>query len=82
MIEAALHAAGDHHVRNGLVTVHYEPRDLKLEIRGDREIPDLDRTIAPLVQRLALYDGELRTEHGRHGFVLHARIPLEAAVPA
>jgi hypothetical protein len=50
VIEAALRAAGDHLVRNGLVTVQYEPRDLKLEIRGDREIPHLDRTIAPLAE--------------------------------
>ncbi len=82
VIEAALRAAADHHVRHVLVTVHYEPRHLELEIRGDRVIPDLDRTIAPLVERLALYDGGLRTEPDPHGFVLHARIPFEAAVPA
>ena len=45
-------------------------------------IPDLDRTFAPLVDRLALYDGELRTEPDPQASSLHARIPLEAAVPA
>jgi signal transduction histidine kinase len=82
VIETALRAAADRHVTNGLVTVQYESRDLELEIRGDRAIPDLDKTIASLVQRVALYDGELRTEQAPQGFVLHARIPLEAGVPA
>ena len=62
-----LRAAADRHVRHGLVTVHYEPRDIELEIRGDRAIPDLDTTVAPLVQRVALYDGELRTEQAHRG---------------
>jgi hypothetical protein len=82
VIEMALRTAAARDARTGLVTVHYTPRDIELEIRGDRAIPDLDRTVAPLVHRVALYDGELRTEQAPHGFVLRARIPLEAAVPA
>ncbi len=82
VIETGLRAAADHQVRNGLVTIHYKPRDLELEIRGDRAIPDLDRIIASLAQRVAIYDGELRTEPRDHGFALRTRIPLEAAVPA
>jgi signal transduction histidine kinase len=82
VVEAALRVAAEHHARNGLVTVRYEPRDLELEIRGDGPIPDLNRTIAPLVQRVALYDGELRTERNEGGFAVWARIPLEAPVPA
>ena len=82
VVEAGLRVAADRHVSHGLVTVHYEPRDLELEIRGDRAIPDLDTTIAPLAQRVALYDGELRTEPDNDGFVLFARIPLEAVVAA
>jgi signal transduction histidine kinase len=82
VIETGLRAAADHHVRNGLVTIHYRPRDLELEIRGDRPIPDLDRTIASLAQRVALYHGELRTEPPNQAFALHARIPLEAGAPA
>ena len=82
VVEAGLRAARDAHVRTGVVTVHYEPRNLELEIRGDRAIPDLDRVIAPLIQRVALYDGDLRTEPAEQAFTLCARIPLEAAVPA
>lgn len=82
VIETALRAAADHGVRHGLLTVHYQPADLELEIRGDRAVPDLDSIIAPLVQRLALYDGELRSEPAPQGFVLRARIPLEVGVPA
>lgn len=81
VIEAGLRAAADHHVQHGFVTVQYKPFDLDLEIGGDRAIPDLDRTIAALVQRVALYNGELRTEPTDQGFALHARIPLETAVP-
>jgi signal transduction histidine kinase len=82
VIETALRAAADRHVRNAAVTVCYDPRDLEVEIRGDHAIPDLAITVAPLVQRVALYDGELRTEQTARGFVLRARIPLEAGVPA
>jgi signal transduction histidine kinase len=82
VIEAGLQAAADHHVRNGLVTIHYKARELELEIRGDCAIPDLDKAIALLAQRVAIYNGELRTEPPEEGFALHARIPLEAAVPA
>ena len=80
--EAGLRVAADRHVSHGVVTVHYAPRELELEIRGDRAIPDLDTTIAAIAQRVALYNGELRTEPARQGFVLFARIPLEAAVTA
>lgn len=82
VIETALRAAADRDVRHGLVTVRYEPGDIELEIRGDGAISDLDRSVAPLVQRLALYDGELGTEQAPQSFVLRARIPLEAGVPA
>jgi signal transduction histidine kinase len=82
VVEMTLRAAADGSVRHSMVTVHYEPGGIELEIRGDRALPDLDRTFAPLVQRLALYDGELRTEQAPQGFTLRARIPLEAGVPA
>lgn len=81
VIETALRAAARHGVRHGLVSVNYEPRDIELEIQGDRRIPDLDTTVVSLMQRVALYDGELRTEQAPESFVLRARIPLEAGVP-
>ena len=77
VIEAALQAAAERHVRHSSVTVNYSSRDLELEIRGDRTIPDLDRTFAPLADRVGLYRGQLRTERQPAGFALHARLPLD-----
>jgi signal transduction histidine kinase len=82
VIEAALRAAADAHARHGLVTVRYEPRELALEVRADRRVADLGTTFAPLVERVALYHGELSTEPRIDGFALRARLPLEAGVPA
>jgi signal transduction histidine kinase len=78
VIEMGLQAAADGRVGRSLVTIRYEPRDLELEIRGDRVIPDLDRMLAPLVQRVALYQGELRTQPTTEGFAVRARLPLDA----
>jgi signal transduction histidine kinase len=78
VIEAALRAASERHVRHSSVTVHYRPRDLELEVRGDRAIPDLSDSFAPLVDRVGLYRGELRTEPQAVGFALRARLPLDA----
>jgi signal transduction histidine kinase len=82
VLEVALQAASDWRVGRSFVTIRYEPRDLELEVRGDRTIPDLDRRLAPLVQRVALYQGELRAQPSREGFALRARLPLEAGAPA
>jgi signal transduction histidine kinase len=82
VVETALRAAADGHARYSVVTVRYEPRDLELEIRCDRPFPDLDTTFAPLVERVALYNGELRAEPSPDGFVVQARLPFEAGVPA
>jgi signal transduction histidine kinase len=77
VIEAALQAAADRHVRHSSVTVSYGSRDLELEVRGDGTIPDLDGTFARLVDRVDLYRGELRTESQLAGFELRARLPLD-----
>jgi signal transduction histidine kinase len=77
VIEAALQAAAERHVRHSSVTVHYGLRDLELEVRGDGTIPDLDGTFAPLADRVGLYRGELRTERQAVGFALRARLPLD-----
>jgi signal transduction histidine kinase len=77
VIEAALRAAAERHVRNSSVTVSYGSRDLELEVCGDVTIPGLDGTVAPLVARVGLYRGELRTELQPVGFALRARLPLE-----
>ena len=77
VIETALKAAAERHVRHSSVTVNYGSRDLELEVRGDGTIPDLDGTFAPLVDRVGLYRGELRTEPQPAGFALRARLPLD-----
>jgi signal transduction histidine kinase len=82
VVEAGLCAAAAQHVANAGAKIRYGPHDLELEIRGDSPIADLDATVAPLAERVALYDGELRVESTGERFALHARIPLEAAVPA
>jgi signal transduction histidine kinase len=82
VVEMALQAASDWGVGRSFVTIRYEPRDLELEVRGDRTIPDLERRLAPLVQRVALYQGELRAHPSHEGFALRARLPLEAGAPA
>jgi signal transduction histidine kinase len=82
VLEVGLQAAADGRVGHSLVTIRYEPRDLKLEIRGDRVIPDLDLRLAPLVQRVALYQGELRTQPTTEGFAVRARLPLDASALA
>jgi hypothetical protein len=45
-------------------------------------IPDLDQMLSPLVQRVALYQGELRTEPTAEGFAMRARLPLDAGALA
>lgn len=82
VVEMGLQAASEWRVGHSFVTIRYEPRDLELEVRGDRIIPDLERRLAPLVQRVALYQGELRAHPSREGFALRARLPLEAGAPA
>jgi signal transduction histidine kinase len=77
VIEAALQAAAERHVRHSSVSVNYGSRDLELEVRGDGTIADLDGTFAPLVDRVDLYRGELRTEPQAAGFALRARLPLD-----
>jgi len=82
VVETGLQAAADGRVGRSLVTIRYEPRDLELEIRGDRVIPNLDRMLAPLAQRVALYQGELRTQPTAEGFAVRARLPLDAGALA
>jgi signal transduction histidine kinase len=82
VVEMALGAASEWRVGHSFVTIRYEPRALELEVRGDRTIPDLERRLAPLVQRVALYQGELRAHPSSEGFALRARLPLEVGAPA
>jgi signal transduction histidine kinase len=79
VIEAALHAAAAEHAHHSSITITYDPRELGLEIRGDRAIDNLDDTFAPLRHRVDLYRGELRAAAITGGFALRARLPLDLA---
>jgi signal transduction histidine kinase len=81
VVEAALASAARHHSRRAGVIVRYLPKQLELEIRGDTTMSDLDAELPGLTERVALYDGNLRALDGSDdGFVLHALLPLRAAV--
>jgi len=77
VIEVAMQAAAAQRAHQSSVTVNYGSRALELEVSGDRTIHDLERTFAPLAQRVDLYRGELRMEATAAGFALRARLPLD-----
>jgi signal transduction histidine kinase len=77
VVEAALQAAAERQVGHSQVTVRYRPRDLELEVSGDGAIPDLDGAVAPLLDRLALYEGDLSTTPRADSFAVQARLPLD-----
>ncbi len=83
VVEAALQSAAKHHSRRAVVTLRYRPQELELDIRGHGSIPDLDRELRVVAERVALYDGSLRTPPTDPGeFALHTRLPVAEAVPA
>lgn len=77
VIEAALQAAVEEHACHSSISIDYGPRELAVEVRGDRAIHDLDGVFAPLADRVNLYRGVLRTQATDGGFALHARLPLD-----
>ena len=82
VIEAALRAAADQRLAHGVLTVRYATAALELDISGDGEIPGLDERLRAIADRVALYDGTLRTASARgRGFELQARLPTRTAVP-
>jgi signal transduction histidine kinase len=83
VIEAALGCAARHRCRAAVVTVRYRPDGLELEVCGERSIPDLERELLGMSERVALYDGSLEARPAEgEGFALRTRLPLEAAIPA
>jgi signal transduction histidine kinase len=82
VIETALHAAAEQRLAHGAVTTRYTTGWLELEISGDGEIPGIDERLRAISDRVALYDGTLRTASARgSGFEMHARLPTRTAVP-
>ncbi len=85
VIEAALLNAAHHRSSHVTVTVRYGTGWLELDVRGDGPMPELERELHGISERLALYDGSLRAVPTEgDGFALQARLPLAAAatVPA
>jgi signal transduction histidine kinase len=81
VIERVLACAVDHRCRRVVISVHYRPDWLELELRGDCSIPDLDADLSAMSERVMLYDGNLETLPARgDAFALQARLPLGAAV--
>ena len=82
VIEVALRAAAEHRMAHGAVTIRYATAGLELEISGDGQIPGIDECLRAITDRVALYDGTLRTASARGtGFELQARLPNRTAVP-
>jgi signal transduction histidine kinase len=83
VVEAALLTAARYHATRALVTISYQPRELKLEVDGNVFIPDLYQSLRAIAQRVALYDGRLRVLPANGGrFLLQARLPAAATIPA
>jgi signal transduction histidine kinase len=83
VIETAILAAARHRASPVLVIIRYQPHELELEIRGHGAIPGLDQSLRAAAQRVALYDGQLRTlPADGGGFALRARLPVGEAIPA
>jgi signal transduction histidine kinase len=81
VIETGLRIAADHGCGDAVIRVRYEHESLRLEMRGDRPIPALERALQSMVDRVALYSGSL-TVQSAEGFVLAARLPLDPVAAA
>ena len=79
VVEAALTAAAGPDPGQGALKIRYRRRDVQIEVRGDRHLPNPAETFSGVAQRMALYDGALRTEETADGFVLRAWLPLAVA---
>jgi signal transduction histidine kinase len=83
VIEAVLQCAARHRSGPAAVTIRYRSGELELDIQGEGSIPDIDCELWGIVERVALYDGSVRTQPAGDGkFAVQARLPLREAVPA
>lgn len=81
VIEAVLQRAAQHHSRRAAVTIRYRPHELELDVRGEGSIPDVEHELGGIVERVALYDGSLRTlSGGGDGFAVEVRLPVGEAI--
>jgi signal transduction histidine kinase len=83
LIEATLLSAAHERGGQAAVTLRYSPERLELEIVGDTPIPELERELHGMSERVALYQGNLLiVPSADGGFALHATLPLGTPVPA
>jgi signal transduction histidine kinase len=82
VVEAVLQSAARHRRPRAIVTIRYRPHELELDVRGDGSIADLDHELRGIVERVALYDGRVRTVPAGDGFAVEARLPVAEAIPA
>jgi signal transduction histidine kinase len=81
VIEAALASAARHQATDALVAVRYQATQLELEVRGEGTVGDTATELASVYERVALYDGSLRSLPVRNGgFAWSAQLPLEIGI--
>lgn len=80
VIETALERAAVLDCRHASATVRYESAQLQLEIRGDRQLPNLGEAIQSASERVELYGGRLYLLDDEHTqFAIRCVLPLEGA---
>jgi signal transduction histidine kinase len=83
VIEAAVALIVRGHGSLATVTIGYTTDWVELEVRGDTRIPDVERELSAISERVALYDGSLASASGSGDtFSVRARLPLGAAISA
>ncbi len=82
VVEAALQSAARHRSPHAVVTIRYGPHELELDVLGGVSSPDIDDDLQGIAQRVALYDGSVRTVPAPDGFTVEARLPVAEAIPA
>jgi signal transduction histidine kinase len=79
--EAGLGLLGRHDARHARLVIGYADEQLAIELQSATAIPDAERELEPIAQRVELYDGTFDVVGGGD-LRLIARLPLGAAVPA
>ncbi len=82
VVEAVLQSAARHRSPSAIVTIRYRPHELELDVRGGGWIADLDNELRGIIERVALYDGRVRTVPTADGFAVETRLPVAEAIPA
>ncbi len=80
-VETALAGAAESGCTSAVTTLRYGARQLELELHGDGSQTGLDRAMAGIRERVALYSGRLDVVDLTRGeFVIRCRLPLDGAL--